>query len=328
MIEHLLDRLGYERVDVLGVSFGGMLAQQLAHQAPGRVRRLVLAATGAGSPGLGGVPGRPGALISLATPRRYRDAGYFVLEADRLYGGRASAIPDGYVSARMANPASSLGYLYQLWAMLGWIMLPWLWTFRQPTLVLAGDEDPVAPVVNARILARLIPSAGPGRAARGCAGGGAARCGWCRASQVSARPRFWIMRPVRRALHEALFEVEDGEPMGEGRPRFCLQLIDDPVGGTDEEVFGLAETARIGQRNGTVGELGQLAPLFAARWYPCAGALGFLRPGSRRWWRGGGSRPRPGRPCRVGLCGPADQMAPMLSTGLAGLKESSHGGNP
>jgi poly(3-hydroxyoctanoate) depolymerase len=52
MIDHLLDRLGYERVDVLGVSFGGMLAQQLAHQAPSRVRRLVLAAAGAGVPGL------------------------------------------------------------------------------------------------------------------------------------------------------------------------------------------------------------------------------------------------------------------------------------
>jgi len=62
-----------------------------------------------------------------------------------------------------------------------------------------------------------------------------------------------------------LFEVEDGEPMGEGRPRFCLQLIDAPVVGTDEEVFGLAETARIGQRNGTAGELGPLArPSLAA----------------------------------------------------------------
>lgn len=137
MIEHMFDRLGYERVDVLGVSFGGMLAQQLAHQAPSRVRRLVLAATGVGSPGLGGVPGQPGALIRLATPRRYRDAGYFLSETDRLYGGRASAIPDHHVSARVANPPSSLGYLYQLWAMLGWTMLPWLWTFRQPTLVLA-----------------------------------------------------------------------------------------------------------------------------------------------------------------------------------------------
>ena len=107
-------------------------------------------------------------------------------------------------------------------------------------------------------------------------GRGAARCWWCGASRVSARPRCWVMQPVRRALYEALFEVEDGEPMGEGRPRFCLQLIDNPVVGTNEEVFGLAETARIGQRNGTVGELGPLAPPFAGRWYRCAGALGFF----------------------------------------------------
>ena len=74
MIEHLLDRLGYERVDVLGVSFGGMLAQQLAHQAPGRVRRLVLAATGAGSPGLGRRAGQARCLDqpghAAAVPRR------------------------------------------------------------------------------------------------------------------------------------------------------------------------------------------------------------------------------------------------------------------
>ena len=40
MVEHLLDHLGYERVDVLGISWGGGLAQQLAHQAPERMRRL------------------------------------------------------------------------------------------------------------------------------------------------------------------------------------------------------------------------------------------------------------------------------------------------
>ncbi len=99
------------------------------------------------------------------------------------------------------------------------------------------------------------------------------------------------MRPVRRARHEALFEVEDGEPMGEGRPRFCLQLIDDPVVGTDEEVFGLAETARIGQRNGTVGELGPPAPPFAGRWDRCAGALAFFG----RVAVGGGAAADPGR---------------------------------
>ncbi len=52
--ERLLDALDYDRVDVLGVSFGGGVAQQLAHQAPSRIRRLVLAAT---MPGMGGAPG-------------------------------------------------------------------------------------------------------------------------------------------------------------------------------------------------------------------------------------------------------------------------------
>jgi len=56
-VERTLDALGYDQVDVLGISLGGVIAQQLAHQAPRRVRRLVLAATG---PGLGGVPGSNG----------------------------------------------------------------------------------------------------------------------------------------------------------------------------------------------------------------------------------------------------------------------------
>jgi pimeloyl-ACP methyl ester carboxylesterase len=47
----VLDQLGIERTDVLGYSWGGALAQQPAHHAPGRVRALVLAAT---VPGLGG----------------------------------------------------------------------------------------------------------------------------------------------------------------------------------------------------------------------------------------------------------------------------------
>ena len=55
-VERMLDALGYQRVDVLGASLGGVIAQQFAHQAPHRVRRLVLAAT---RPGLGGIPGSP-----------------------------------------------------------------------------------------------------------------------------------------------------------------------------------------------------------------------------------------------------------------------------
>jgi pimeloyl-ACP methyl ester carboxylesterase len=40
-----------------------------------------------------------------------------------------------------------------------WTGLPWLWRLPQPTLILAGDDDPIVPAVNGRILARLIPDA-------------------------------------------------------------------------------------------------------------------------------------------------------------------------
>ncbi|MGP0024918.1 MAG: alpha/beta fold hydrolase [Streptosporangiaceae bacterium] len=41
----------------------------------------------------------------------------------------------------------------------GWTSLPFLPLIRQPTLVLAGDDDPIIPLANAKILAALIPSA-------------------------------------------------------------------------------------------------------------------------------------------------------------------------
>jgi len=159
MLEHLLDHLGYDRVDVLGVSWGGGLAQQLAHQAPQRVRRLVLAATAPGVPGLGGVPGRPSALISMLNPRRYRDPDYLASVAGRLYGGGAFRLPEGHFAARLGKPPSSRGYRHQLWAVQGWTGLPWLRSLEQSTLVLAGGDDPLVPVANGQILARLIPDA-------------------------------------------------------------------------------------------------------------------------------------------------------------------------
>jgi pimeloyl-ACP methyl ester carboxylesterase len=55
--------------------------------------------------------------------------------------------------------SSDYGYYLQLAAALGWSSLPWLALLRQRTLVLAGKDDPLVPLVNARILARLIPDA-------------------------------------------------------------------------------------------------------------------------------------------------------------------------
>ena len=156
-MDAMLGALGLDRVDVLGVSFGGVLAQQLARQAPGRVRRLVLAATG---PGLGGVPGSPRVLLALATPRRYHQPDYFRRIAGEIYGGAARRDPDAMLHgslARFAHAPSMSGYLAQLYAIAGWTSVPWLHRLAQPTLVLAGDDDPIVPLVNGRILHRLIP---------------------------------------------------------------------------------------------------------------------------------------------------------------------------
>ena len=46
----LLTKLGIDQVDVVGISFGGMVAQHLAHRHPQLVRKLVLACTSSGGP--------------------------------------------------------------------------------------------------------------------------------------------------------------------------------------------------------------------------------------------------------------------------------------
>jgi len=41
----------------------------------------------------------------------------------------------------------------------GWTSVHWLHELKQPTLVMAGDDDPIIPLVNARLLTRLLPDA-------------------------------------------------------------------------------------------------------------------------------------------------------------------------
>jgi len=161
-VDRMVGALGYGEVDVLGVSLGGALAQELAKQRPERIRRLVLAATAPGVPGLGGVPGSPRAMLTLATPRRYHDEAYFRRIAPTSYGGasrRDGGLIEQQAHARLGKPPTWRGYAAQLYAIQGWTMVPWLRLVRQPTLVLAGDDDPIVPVANARIMARLLPDA-------------------------------------------------------------------------------------------------------------------------------------------------------------------------
>lgn len=156
LTDRLLDRLGYGIVDVAGVSWGGAVAQQFARQCAARTRRLILAATSAGAVS---VPGRPSALLKMTTPRRYLSPLYMQRAAATIYGGEVRERPD-LITAHTARviPPQFLGYLYQLLAGVGWTSIYWLHKLKQPTLVLAGSDDPLVPPVNARILSLLIPN--------------------------------------------------------------------------------------------------------------------------------------------------------------------------
>ena len=157
LVEGLLDELGIARADVLGYSWGGALAQQLAHQAPARVRSLVLGAT---MPGLGGEPPSPLVMTLMATPARYYSRTYLRLVAPYIFGSAPGAAADSpHGTARVSRPPSVLGYLHQLSAITGWSSRRWLKTLAVPTLVMAGSRDPLVRPRNGRILARLIPGA-------------------------------------------------------------------------------------------------------------------------------------------------------------------------
>jgi poly(3-hydroxyalkanoate) depolymerase len=155
----LLDQLGHRgQVDVMGFSWGGGLAQHFAVQHRRRCRRLVLASTGTGSLM---VPAHPKVLARMATPRRHRDPEYAVRIAADIYGGTIRNDPDpAQKTLQHLRPLGpKRGYYYQLVAGAGWTSLPFLRLIRQPTLVISGDDDPIVPKINARIMGRLIPNA-------------------------------------------------------------------------------------------------------------------------------------------------------------------------
>jgi poly(3-hydroxyalkanoate) depolymerase len=107
----MMDALGFGRFDVLGISWGGGLAQQLALQNPRRCRRVVLAATSTGSMM---IPAHPRVLLHLASPRRHRDPAHAARIAGTIYGGalRRGGRRAG-LTARLPVPARRVGGLDQ-----------------------------------------------------------------------------------------------------------------------------------------------------------------------------------------------------------------------
>ena len=125
----VLDEFGVATADVVGFSFGGAVAQQIAFGHPSRVNRLVLLAT---SCGVGSVPGRA------------HDVTRILLRPN-----------DG---TRWAQP-DPLGLLWQIAAISTWSSIGDLGRIEAPTLIVCGAGDKAVPPANSRILAARIPDA-------------------------------------------------------------------------------------------------------------------------------------------------------------------------
>ncbi|GAA1079872.1 poly(3-hydroxyalkanoate) depolymerase [Tsukamurella spumae] len=158
IVGRVLDELGIGVVDVLGLSWGGALAQQFAFQNPMRCRRLILVSTGTGAIM---VPGNPRVLSKMVTPKRFRDPAYAAQVAGELYGGsvREDSADIGETFSRQMHAGSKMGYLHQLMAGSVWTSIFALPVIRQKTLLVFGEDDPIIPMINGRIFELLLPRA-------------------------------------------------------------------------------------------------------------------------------------------------------------------------
>lgn len=148
----LLDRFEMPVVDVMGVSWGGAMAQQFALQNGARTNKLILVATSAG---MLMVPGNPAALVKMADPRRYIDPDFMAKHFKTLYGGMVGNKAE---HIGRITPPSKTGYFYQLMAMMGWTSAPFLPFLKTETLIMMGDDDQIVPLANGKFLNFLIPN--------------------------------------------------------------------------------------------------------------------------------------------------------------------------
>lgn len=157
----LMDRLGWASAHVLGMSMGGMIAQELALQHPARVRKLVLLVTTCG--GREHVPAKPEVLKMLNMSVEGISAE--VVARSTLY----LLYPPSFIEANpeameamvrniLKAPTPPQCLVAQLTAIAQWSDFPRLKDIRQETLIITGSEDILVPPENSRILAREIPN--------------------------------------------------------------------------------------------------------------------------------------------------------------------------
>jgi 3-oxoadipate enol-lactonase len=157
----LLDALGLERAHVLGISMGGMVAQELALSHPDRVDRLVLGCTYAGGPG--SVLTTPEVGQRLAAGWTSGDREQALRTGFEVNVSAAYAADEGNFAAfretALDRPVPVPVILAQVQAIGGWHAQDRLAGVRAPTLVVHGTEDQMLVADNGRLIAQRIPGA-------------------------------------------------------------------------------------------------------------------------------------------------------------------------
>lgn len=153
----ILDGLGVDAADVLGTSFGGVVATRMALRYPDRVRSLVLADS---TPGSGvstdkadAMRRRPQELARLG-PRAFAAS-----RAVRLTSPTADPALVRQVADTMAEVIGLPGYAHAAEAMAETDHRQSLAAVTSPTLVLVGEDDQVTPPQVSRALAAALPDA-------------------------------------------------------------------------------------------------------------------------------------------------------------------------
>jgi 3-oxoadipate enol-lactonase len=161
----LLDAVGWDACLVMGVSFGGMVAQELAARHPDRVERLVLACTSSGGAGRPSYP-----LHELqALPEEQRLLRSIELADTRCDAAWRAANPDATArlvdfarrraEAGSGEPGREEGFRQQLQARAGHDSWDRLSDLSMPVYVCGGEYDGIAPPENQQALAQAIPNA-------------------------------------------------------------------------------------------------------------------------------------------------------------------------
>ncbi|MET0324704.1 MAG: alpha/beta fold hydrolase [Ilumatobacteraceae bacterium] len=159
----VIDRLGLDRPTVVGLSMGGMIAQELAMHWPSRVGRLVLLGTRPPSPEDVAPPARVTASL-LSTPpkgmslRTFLREGWATVAAPGFGRDHPEAV-DEMARSIARRPTPRFAVLDQARALAAWHGAHRLRRIIVPTTVVHGAEDPLIPVHNGMRLAQLIPGA-------------------------------------------------------------------------------------------------------------------------------------------------------------------------